>query len=446
MKHLNNYATIAAKIADSGRSTNKSTVSHVADGTGTLYEGKNVLASKLSAEFGDVAVLDKNDNVKKIIKRGTYDAATLPSNLVVFGVVFNRVGSKVMVAAKDGTSQQWAAPYQVKLVGFDFATGGSFTATVNTTATAAIEYLTTDTLATTAVKLMAALEAAGFTAATGWSCTAGADYILVQQNWHTPNVTIFTITDGSNKIARTILTGNYQTALAETVTPGIGIKAYGNITRVDGSYSYNAGANFPKFLLYYSVNGTADTNQAVGATSIIKEENFTTELNPLLVAYYGTYSNYIAAKMARYPYSKNAILDINGKSNTNKLAAVTYAKADGTTGYAYPGAAYAKQYGITIAGLTTGLEAGNWYQGSVEEIFHLIKNITMGLSGITTANCDYFNRSMSSVGGTLVRVTDYIWASSEFSSNIAWRFTGFNGILYSNYKYSSYSVRPFIAF
>lgn len=446
MKYLNNYATIAAKIADSGRATNKSTVSHVADGTGTLYEGKNVLASKLSAEFGDVAVLDKNDNVKKIIKRGTYDAATLPTNLVFFGIVHRRVGSVVYAAAKDGTNQQWAAPYQVKLVGFDFATGGSFTATVNTTATAAIEYLTTDTLATTAVKIMAALTAAGFTAATGWSCTAGADYIVVQQNWYTPNVTIFTITDAASKVTRTILTGNYQTTLAETVTPGIGIKAYGNITRVDGSYSYNAGANFPKFLLHYSVNGTADTNQAVGATSIIKEANFTTELNPLLVAYYGTYSNYITAKMARYPYSKNAILDINGKSNTNKLAAVTYAKADGTTGYAYPGAAYAKQYGITIAGLTTGLEAGNWYQGSVEEIFHLIKNITMGLSGITTANCDYFNRSMSSVGGTLVRVTDYIWASSERSSDSAWIFNGAHGYMYDRFKGNSYSVRPFIAF
>ena len=134
------------------------------------------------------------------------------------------------------------------------------------------------------------------------------------------------------------------------------------------------------------------------------------------------------------------------KSNGNKLAAVTYAKADGTTGYSYPGAAYAKQYGITIAGLTTGLEAGNWYQGSVEEIFHLIKNVTMGLSGITTANCDYFNRSMSAVGGTLVRVTDYIWASSEYSSNLAWYFNGSSGALNNSNKNNSYSVRPFIAF
>jgi hypothetical protein len=128
------------------------------------------------------------------------------------------------------------------------------------------------------------------------------------------------------------------------------------------------------------------------------------------------------------------------------LAAVTYTKADGTIGYAYPGAAYAKQYGITIAGLTTGLESGNWYQGSIEEIFHLIKNVTMGLSGITTANCDYFNRSMSAVGGTLVRVTDYIWTSSEGSSTIAWIFNGYNGTMYNTNKIISCSVRPFIAF
>lgn len=446
MKYINNYADLAAKNADTGRSTTLSTVSNVNDGTGLIYEGKNILVDKESAEFGDIAVFDKTTNSKRVIKAGTYSAGTLSSNVIPFGVVFRKKGNLVYVAAKDAANKQWAEPYQVKLTGFDFSTGGSFTITVNTTTTGAISYLTSDTLSTTAVKIMAALEAAGFTAATGWTCTAGADHIVVQQNWYTPNVTIFTITDAASKVTRTILTGNYQTTLAETVTPGIGIKAYGNITRVDGSYTYYAGANFPKFLLYYSANGTADTNQVVGATSIIKEANFTTELNPLLVAYYGTYSNYIAAKMARYPYSKNAILDINGKNNTNKLAAVTYTKADGTIGYAYPAAAYAKQYGITIAGLTTGLESGNWYQGSIEEIFHLIKNITMGLSGITTANCDYFNRSMSAVGGTLVRVTDNIWASSEFSSNIAWYFNGTSGLMYITYKSTSFSVRPFIAF
>ena len=447
MKHLNKYVDLAAYTADASRSTTLSSVSHVADGTGVVYSGKNVLADKESAEFGDVAVFDKATNTKRVIKRGTDDAGTLSANVVPFGVVMGRLGDLVYAAAKDALSQQWAANYQVKLTGFDFATGGSFIITVNATATGAITYLTGsgETLATTAVKVMAALEAAGFTSATGWTCTAGSDHILVQQNYYTPNVTTFTVIDADAKVTRTILTGNYQTSLAATVTPGIGISPYGSMTRNDG-YAAHAGANFGKFLVYYAAAGSTDVNQAVGASSIIKEANFTAELNPILVAYYGTYSNYILAKMLRFPWSKNAILSNNGKSNTSKLAAITYTKADGTTGYAYPAAAYAKQYGVVIAGFTTGLEVGNWWMGSAEEISMLVKNLTMGLTGITTSNCDYLNRSMSSIGGTLVRVTDYIWASSEYSSGSAWGFNGNYGYLSNDGKNGSYSVRPFIAF
>lgn len=448
MKHINKYVDLAAYTADASRSTTLSSVSHVADGTGLLYNGKNILADKESAEFADVAVFDKVTNTQRVIKRGTYDAATLPASIVVCGVVLGRRGSLVYAAAKDAADKQWAEPYQVKLTGFDFATGGSFTLTVNSTVTGVITYLTGsgENLTTTAVKIMAALEAAGFTAATGWSCTAGADHILVKQNWYTPNVTTFTVTDADAKVTRTILTGNYQTSLAATVTPGIGITPFGDISRNDGSSSYYAGANLGKFQLYYSTNGTTDINQPLGAVSIIKEANFTAELNPILVAYYKTYQNYIMSKMVRFPWSKKAILSNNGKLNTAKLAAITYTKADGTTGYGYPAAAYAKQYGITTAGYTTGFEAGNWFCPSVEELYMLIKNITMGLPGITTANCDLFNQSMSKIGGTLVQVTNYIWASSEFSSTSAWNFIGSNGNMFNNNKDNSFSVRPFIAF
>ena len=368
------------------------------------------------------AQLDKAIRHTTVIKRGTYNAATLPANIVECGVVLGRRGNLIYAAAKDASDKQWAEPYQVKLTGFDFATGGSFTLTINSTVTGAITYLTGsgENLTTTAVKIMAALEAAGFTAAIGWSCTAGVDHILVKQSWYTPNVTTFTVTDADAKVTRMILTGNYQTSLAATVTPGIGITPFGDIARVDGSASYYAGANIGKFQLYYSTNGTTGVNQPLGTVDIIKEANFTAELNPVLVAYYKTYQNYILSKMLRFPWSKKAILNNNGKLNTAKLAAITYTKSDGATGYAYPAAAYAKQYGIATAGYTTGFEAGNWFCPSIEELYMLIKNVTMGLPGITTANCDLFNQSMSKIGGTLVQVTNYIWTSSELSSSYAW--------------------------
>ena len=69
MKYINNYADQAAYTADTVRATNDSTVSNI-ETMGVKYEGKNVLVSKLSAEFGDIAVFDKLDSVKKVIKRG----------------------------------------------------------------------------------------------------------------------------------------------------------------------------------------------------------------------------------------------------------------------------------------------------------------------------------------------------------------------------------------
>ena len=43
MKYINNYLTKAAYVADSNRPTNKSTASNIDDGTGVVYDGKNIL-------------------------------------------------------------------------------------------------------------------------------------------------------------------------------------------------------------------------------------------------------------------------------------------------------------------------------------------------------------------------------------------------------------------
>ena len=59
------------------------------------WQIKNLLS------FGGYRVFDKVTNTQRVIKRGTYEASTLLANIVVAGVVFGRVGSKVMVAAKD---------------------------------------------------------------------------------------------------------------------------------------------------------------------------------------------------------------------------------------------------------------------------------------------------------------------------------------------------------
>ena len=219
MENINTYTDKAAYIADTNRATTN-TVSFVKDGTGNLYNGTNVVVDKQYADVGDSWVYDKNDGKYKVVKLDTLNLATLPSNYVIGGTVyFSESGLAQVLANVELGNFQWGAPYKVKLSGFDLTTGGNFTITVNTTTTASIAYTTSDTLATLATKIMAALETAGFTAATGWSATAYSGYIVVQQNWYTPNVTIFTVNDADNKIVREILTGNYQTALSGLLTP-----------------------------------------------------------------------------------------------------------------------------------------------------------------------------------------------------------------------------------
>ena len=441
MKYINEYATTAAYTADSNRPTTASTVSNIEDGTGLKFDGKNVLS--LSPGIGDIVVFDKTTSTKKFIKLDTYYAATLSPNLVVMGVVYDRTEKEVLVVAKNEiASQQWAAPYRVKLTGFDLATGGSFTITVNATTTAAITYAASATLAQIASSIMAALEAAGFTAATGWTATADTvnNCIVVQQSWYAPNVTIFTVTDASSKVVRTILTGNYQTAVS-----GL-LPTYGSISRKDGSAMYFAGAIWQRFYDFFRVSGDDTTNNAVGATSVIRESRFNATDNPLLTAFYSNYIAYLQDKMLKYPSSKNAITSIDGKGNTAKLAAVTYVDADGTTKKAYPAAASAAAYGIAVAGATTGFEAGGWWLPSSKELYTLVKDVTYGLAGITTSNCDAVNRSLSAIGGNLMSVGSYWWSSTECSANSAWSSSGSDGILTYSGKDYMLATRPVSAF
>lgn len=441
MKYINEYANTAAYTADSNRPTTASTVSNIEDGTGLKFDGKNVLS--LSPGIGDIVVFDKTTGTKKFIKLDTYYAATLSPNIIVMGVVYDRTEKEVRVVGKNEiASQQWATPYRVKLTGFDIATGGSFTITVNTTTTAAINYVASATLAQIATAIMAALETAGFTAAAGWTATADTvnNCIVVQQSWYTPNVATFTVTDAASKVVRTILTGNYQTAVS-----GL-LPIYGSISRKDGSATYFAGAIWQRFYDYYRVSGDDTTNNAVGAASVIRESRFNATDNPLLTAFYSNYIAYLTDKMIKYPSSKNAITSVDGKGNTAKLATVTYVDADGTTKKAYPAAASAAAYGVAVAGVTTGFEAGGWWLPSTKEIYMLLKDLTYGLAGITTANCDAVNRSLSAIGGNLMSVGGYWWSSSEGSASSAWYYSGLGGSLPTNLKYSMLATRPVSAF
>ena len=271
MKYINNYATKAAYTADANRPTGLSTVSNIQDGTGVIFDGKNVLVDKPGAGIGDILVYNTKTASLQFIKLDTYNAATLPAGITPIGVVYYRTENRVNVVAKNNAgSAKWAAEYIVKLSGFD-AAGGSFTVTVNSTSTASIAYDAGASLATIATSVASALDVAGFKSSGGWSVAANvaANCVVITRNFYTPAITGISVTDAANKVVATTITPkDYQCTLSGLVP------AYSSITRNDRGSSSYAGANFPKFYDYYYNNGVTDTNQPLQASSPVKYSVF----------------------------------------------------------------------------------------------------------------------------------------------------------------------------
>lgn len=441
MKYLNKYATTAAYTADTNRPTNETTVSLITDGTGVKFDGKNVLVEKAGAEVGDILVFDKTTSTKKFVKATTLNVATLPASLVTIGVVYNRTNSQVYIVAKTNESnQRWAQGYKVKLAGFDLVNGGTFTITVNATTTADVVYPAGTTLAAIVTLISTAINAGvANTALKNWTVAAGADYITIEHNWYTPLITIVTVTDSALKVTAATLTPiDYQKTLT-----GL-LPAYNVTTRVDGSATSWAGGNHEKFRSHYYVNGTTDINQAVGVGNPVKYAVYNSTDNPILIGFYGAgedgYTKYIAAKMAKMPYGKNANQDFDGKINTDKLAAVTFVDADGTTQPAFPAAYKAKNTAVgTVAGFNTGLESGSWWMPAFRELFELVRDRKGDAS-------DQLNKSLAAIGGHIILPTHYLWASTETGSSNAWYYLGNYGDLYYFGKYYSYRSRAVTAF
>lgn len=426
MKYINKYANTAAYTADAARAAlNRSNVSLIEDGTGIKVDGFNVLVSKETCAIGDIAIYDKATATKRFIKAGTYNAASLPSNIIVVGVVYNRTGNTVRIVAKNNTtSGRWAAGYIQKISGFVVA-GGSFTITVNATTTAAIAYTYADSssLAAIAANITAAFAAAGIA---NWTVTADTvnNCIIAEYNFYT-TITTFEITDGDINVSSMALNTQYQANLSGVVT------AYGSITCNGGLSTYYAGANFDRLKEYYSVNGADETGKDATYTGILKQSRFNETDNPILYSLYeGSYDAYLLGKCVKFPNHKGAIIDRNGNLNTAALAAVTWNNASGVAQPAYPAAYNAHNYAVAEA---IGFEAGDWWLPSCEEKF------------VTMRDCEIFNPSISAIGGTPISVTSNYWTSSEFSAARAWHYLSY-GYMHNHGKCYSSNVRAVTAF
>lgn len=444
MAQVNKYADRAAYTADTNRLSTESAVSFIENEITTIYDGVNIVVGKSAAAIGDLAVFDKTDGVIKYIKSATIAKAQIPANIVPLAVVYARQGEQLLIVSLENYSvgERWAHTYEVALSGFDLDAGGTIVLKLGSDPAAAevsIAYTAGATLADVASAINAKLQGGtpnyASSAYGGWVATAADNFIVMGSNTYNASRAAIAVVSGC-QIARTPEDINYQTTLTGVLIEG----SSEYIRRNNGVNSSFAGCNPEKFLQYYSVNGTDTTGIKPGSSTIIRESTFTEEANPELVAAYPTYRDYLLGEhMLQYPGAYGVLLR-DGKTNTAKIGGLRFVDIHGESVPRYPAAAAALDYGVTVEGATTGLEAGAWWLPSVDEVYLLMHDRVLTSADLES---DPVNRTLSLLGKTPCYGSGYYpWTSCEYTSNRAVFYSGDTGSVSNFNKYNASAVRP----
>lgn len=443
MSQINKYADKAAYEADAARLKTLSSESYIENDGELIYDGVNTVIRKSAAGVGDLVVFDKTDSTLKFIKGDTLVTEKIPPQLIPVAVVYARQGERVLIVSLENAtvgSQRWAYSYEVALSGFDLAAGGTAVLSFGQ-GIYAMELPITYAAGASLADIAAQINANATVKSTyGWTASvdeAAARIIVSSNTWSTSYATIGVVS--GCQIARPPEDVNYQITLTGVLIEG----SNEYVRRNNGVNISFAGCNPEIFLQYYSAKGSQATGQMPGSSEIIRESAFTEEANPALVAAYPTYRDYLLDEhMMQYPSAYGALLR-DGKTNTHLIGRLTFEDIYGKTQYRYPAAATALDYGITVEGATTGLEAGAWWLPSVDEIYLLMHDRVLTAAD---RESDPVNRTLSRLGkATCYGAGYYPWTSCECNPGHAFTYRGDAGYVGANYKYSTGATRPVCA-
>lgn len=439
MSQVNKYADKAGYTADKNRKGTQSAVSYIENDGSLVYDGVNVVVDKPAAGVGDLAVFDKTTGTIRFVKGATLVTEKIPPQLIPVAVVYARQGERVLIVSLENAtvgSQRWAYSYEVALSGFDLAAGGTAVLSFGQ-GIYAMELPITYAAGASLADIAAQINANATVKSTyGWTASvdeATARIIVSSNTWH-PDFAIIKVVSGC-QITRPPEDVNYQTTLTGVLIEG----ATDPVRRKNGVDASLAGCNPEEFLRYYSANGSEKPGQQPGSGEIIRESAFTEEANPALVAAYPTYRDYLFGEhLLQYPAAYGALLR-DGKTNTRLIGRLTFEDIYGKTQYRYPAAAAALDYGITVEGATTGLEAGAWWLPSVDEIYLLMHDRVLTAADVEK---DPVNRTLSRLGkATCYGSNTTFRTSCEHNYALAFVYNGYTGNLNGNYKYNTYFVR-----
>lgn len=438
MSQVNKYADKAGYTADKNRKDTQSAVSYVEDDGVLIYDGVNTVIRKSAAGVGDLVVFDKTDSTLKFIKGDTLVTEKIPPQLIPVAVVYARQGERVLIVSlrNAASSVCWAYSYEVALSGFELSAGGTFTLRIYNT-DHAFTYAPGATLADIAAQINADEKIKN---TYGWTASvdeAGARIVMSINTW-SPNYVLINVTNGC-QITYPRENVSYQTTLTGILIKG----TREEIRRKNGVNSNIAGGVLDQFAEYYSERGQAATGQKPGSGIVIRESVFTEADNPDLVAVYPTYKDYLFAEhMAQYPTEFGTMLQ-DGKTNTNLIGRLTFEDIYGKTQYRYPAAAAALDFGITVDGMTTGLEAGAWWLPSSEEVYLLMHDRVCFAADVEK---DPVNRTLLRLKATTCYgYYYYVHTSCEMKESYIYIYNGRAGYLGYTGKYYKFSSRPVCA-
>lgn len=443
MSQINKYADKAAYEADAARLKTLSSESYIENDGELIYDGVNTVIRKSAAGVGDLVIFDKTDSTLKFIKGDTLVTEKIPPQLIPVAVVYARQGDRVLIVSLENAtvgSQRWAYSYEVALSGFDLAAGGTAVLSFGQ-GIYAMELPITYAAGASLADIAAQINANATVKSTyGWTASvdeAAARIIVSSNTWSASYATIGVVS--GCQITRPSEDVNYQTMLTGVLIEG----SNEYVRRNNGVNISFAGCNPERFLQYYSAKGSQATGQMPGSSEIIRESAFTEEANPALVAAYPTYRDYLLDEhMMQCPSTYGALLR-DGKTNTHLIGRLTFEDIYGKTQYRYPAAAAALDYGITVEGATTGLEAGAWWLPSVDEIYLLMHDRVLTAADVEK---DPVNRTLSRLGkATCYGASYYPWTSCECNPAHAFIYRGDTGYVGANYKYSVGAARPVCA-
>lgn len=439
---------------------NGSEASLILNSNEVIFDGVNVVVD--NPHIGDIVIWDSTLLKKRYIAYGTYDKKTFSTLFTVLGVVYHIEGRKVYVtAAANYNFMRWSNVYEwmIKPSQWDATNGGTGTLKLHSLNTDKYS----DKVATVTVTYIGGLSTEAFAQILqdAYNEQVGDGKYSFYEDVLPDNTSIIRVcwmqyneypSKGATWNGSGLSTANGD-ELGVVYKSDIYRRNVNN-TSVDLAVY---GAINPKRCTqgWYSTSGreaTGDADLASGTTDPLRKTAFTAEKNPKTYAMYGgDYERYMREWFGiRFPFSKGAATLNDGKYNTDLLGDATYrVSTTGERKIKYPYLNYCKHYGVTIDGADTGLEPGNWYGRSFQEMCWFESEITYGLTGInsvTSEGLDPVNKSLLQLGYNGKSVASGSWSASRSSDNRAWWQDDGGYVKYDSYLYRILGVLVVSAF